>query len=307
VSETALIAVDWGTTSLRAWRLDARGQILDRRRDKLGILQVKDGKFADALDSVAGDWLRASPAAPVLMAGMIGSRQGWVEAAYAPCPADLKTVAQHLARVPGQPRVRIVPGLSLRAGKAAPDVMRGEETQIFGLDQDGVVILPGTHSKWTLVRGNTVEWFATFFTGELYDVLKRHSILGRLMEEDTAAPLVPDGFDFGLREGLSGAASGLLNALFTVRTRGLFGEIGTKQSPGYLSGLLIGNEIKDALAALEVRGAASTSATLVGAENLTALYAHALARARIKTMIAGEDCSARGLFRIAGAAGLLLT
>ena len=305
MSETALIAVDWGTTSLRAWRLDARGEILERRRDKLGILQVKDGDFAGALDSAAGDWLRATPSAPVLMAGMIGSRQGWVEAPYAPCPADLTRVAQHLVSVPDQPRVRIVPGLSLRTKKSAPDVMRGEETQIFGLDQDGIVILPGTHSKWTLVRDDKVEWFATFFTGELYDVLKRHSILGRLMEDDPAAQAVPDGFDFGLGEGLSGAASGLLNALFTVRTRGLFGEINAKQSPGFLSGLLIGNEIKDARAALEVRGATPASATLVGAENLTALYAHALARAGIKTNIAGEDCAARGLFRIAGAAGLL--
>ena len=305
MSETALIAVDWGTTSLRAWQLDARGEILDRRRDKLGILQVTGGDFAGALESAAGDWLRATPSAPVLMAGMIGSRQGWVEAPYAPCPADLKTVAQHLASVPDQPRVRIVPGLSLRAGKAAPDVMRGEETQIFGLDQDGIVILPGTHSKWTLVRDNKVEWFATFFTGELYDVLKHHSILGRLMEDGAAASDVPDGFDFGLGEGLSNGASGLLNALFTVRTRGLFGEITAPQSPGYLSGLLIGNEIKDALAALDARGASSKSATLVGAENLTALYAHALARAGIKTNTAGEDCSARGLFRIAGTAGLL--
>lgn len=304
MSETALIAVDWGTTSLRAWRLDARGGILDRRRDKLGILQVSGGNFAGALESTAGDWMRAAPSAPVLMAGMIGSRQGWVEAPYAPCPANLKVVAQHLAAVPGQPRVRIVPGLSLREGKAAPDVMRGEETQIFGLDQDGIVILPGTHSKWTLVRDNKVEWFATFFTGELYDVLKRHSILGRLMEDDAASG-VPDGFDFGLGEGLSGSASGLLNALFTVRTRGLFGEITAKQSPGYLSGLLVGNEIKDALAALGVRRATPASATLVGTETLTAVYAHALARAGVKTTIAGEDCSARGLFRIAGAAGLV--
>jgi len=311
VTDTALIAVDWGTTSLRAWRLDARGAILDRRRDKLGILQVTGGDFSGALESAAGDWLRANPSAPVLMAGMIGSRQGWVEAPYAPCPADLKIVAQHLVSVPDQARIRIVPGLSLRAGKTAPDVMRGEETQIFGLDQDGVVILPGTHSKWTLARNNTVEWFATFFTGELYDVLRRHSILGRLMEDDaSAAPAatgVPDGFDFGLGEGLSGAASGLLNALFTVRTRGLFGEISAKQSPGYLSGLLIGNEIKDARAALETRDVKATSATLVGAENLTALYAHALARAGITTTVAGEDCSARGLFRIATVAGLLPT
>jgi 2-dehydro-3-deoxygalactonokinase len=239
------------------------------------------------------------------MAGMIGSRQGWVEATYAPCPAGLDAVSRALVSVPERPNTFIVPGLSCRIGKAAPDVMRGEETQIFGLDlpDGGVVVLPGTHSKWTLVKGGSVEWFASYFTGELYDVLKRHSILGRLMEDSESPDAIPDGFSLGLDEGL--ANPGLLHALFTVRTRGLFGEITAKQSPGFLSGLLIGSEIAEARAALKALASFPSAATLVGAESLSALYSFALARTGIATSIAGEDCSAHGLFHIASAAGLI--
>lgn len=305
--ETSMIAVDWGTTSLRAWRLDPSGGIIDRRRERLGIQQVVNAAFADTLGNVIGDWRREAPLAPVLMAGMIGSRQGWIEAPYATCPAGLEMVARHLAVVPDDPRIWIVPGLSLRAGAAAPDVMRGEETQLFGLDlpSGGLVILPGTHSKWTLLREGLIEWFATFLTGELYDVLRRHSILGRLMEEATTTGDVPDGFASGLTDMLSPSGPGTLQALFSVRTRGLFGDLKAAQLPGYLSGLLIGSEIKEALGAVKARAGVPRGAVLVGAESLTAIYAFALARAGIATTIAGEDCSARGLFRIAAAAAII--
>src|SRR5581483_916864 len=148
----ALIAIDWGTSSLRAWRMGGSGDILDRRRDGLGILKVEDRAFAAAFEKVVGDWTKASPDVPVLMAGMIGSRQGWVEAPYANCPATVEMLGQHLAEVPAYARVRTVPGLARREAGEAPDVMRGEETQIFGLGlYNALAILPGTHSKWTSV------------------------------------------------------------------------------------------------------------------------------------------------------------
>ncbi len=295
---TALIAIDWGTSSLRAWRMDASGQILEKRRDDLGIMKVEGGNFPAAFNKVIGDWTRAAPGAPVLMAGMIGSRQGWVEAPYVNCPASLAALGGKLAAVPGHERVSIVPGLSLRDGEAAPDVMRGEETQIFGLDLDNaLVILPGTHSKWTSVRGGGIDWFATFMTGEVYDVLKRHSILGRMMQ-DAPQEKIPPGFTEGLRYALSGKA-GTLQSLFSTRTRGLFGELSAETSAGYLSGLLIGCEIREGLSALRARGSVPKDAVLVGADSLVQLYAHALAEAGITTTIAGEDCSARGLHRIA--------
>jgi 2-dehydro-3-deoxygalactonokinase len=301
-----MVAVDWGTTSLRAWRLDKSGEILDRRREKLGILQIAGRAFADAFDSVVGGWLTDAPDARVLMSGMIGSRQGWVEAPYARCPAGLREVSRALVPVPERPNVYIVPGLSCRIGNSAADVMRGEETQVFGLDlPDGVAILPGTHSKWTLVRNGAVEWFASYFTGELYDVLRRHSILGRLMEDPESADPIPDGFVMGLDEALAASAPSLLHSLFTVRTRGLFNEVSPRQSPGYLSGLLIGTEIVEARAAIEKLGSLPATATLVGVDNLVALYAFALSRTGLSAQTAGEDSSARGLFRIAEAAGLI--
>jgi 2-dehydro-3-deoxygalactonokinase len=301
---TALIAIDWGTSSLRAWRMDAAEKILERRRDGLGILKVENGNFSAAFGKVVGDWVKGAPGAPVLMAGMIGSRQGWVEAPYAACPADLGALAQKLAAVPGHDRMHIVPGLSLRDADAAPDVMRGEETQIFGLDLDNaLVILPGTHSKWTSVRDGGIDWFASFMTGEVYDVLRRHSILGRMMQ-DGPADGTPAGFTPGLRYALSGKA-GTLQSLFSTRTRGLFGELSQQESAGYLSGLLIGAEIREGLAALRARKVEPKDAVLVGADALVNLYAGALAQAGIATTIAGEDCSARGLHRIARIAKLI--
>lgn len=301
---TALIAIDWGTSSLRAWRMDASGKILEGRRDGLGILKVENGNFAAAFDKVAGDWVKVSPGAPVLMAGMIGSRQGWVEAPYATCPASAAALAGKLAPVPGHDRVHIVPGLSRREPDAAPDVMRGEETQIFGLDlDDALVILPGTHSKWTSVRGGGIDWFSTFMTGEVYDVLKRYSILGRMMQ-DRPQDGIPAGFSSGLRYALSGKA-GTLQSLFSTRTRGLFGELPETESAGYLSGLLIGAEIREGLAALRTRRVEPKEAVLVGAQALISLYAVALEQAGIAASVAGEDASASGLFRIARAAQLL--
>ncbi len=301
---TALIAVDWGTSSLRAWRMDAGGNILAKRRDDLGILKVENGNFPAAFGKVLGDWTRGSPGVPVLMAGMIGSRQGWVEAPYATCPANPGALSENLIAVPGQDRVFVVPGLSRRDGNEAPDVMRGEETQIFGLDlQDALVILPGTHSKWTSVRGGAIDWFATFMTGEVYDVLKRHSILGRMMEEQRQDG-IPAGFAEGLREALSGV-SGTLQSFFSTRTRALFGELTPQAAPGYLSGLLIGSEIREGRVALQARGHAPKEAMLIGADSLTALYAFALKQAGIASAVAGEDCSARGLLRIARLAKLI--
>ena len=304
--ETALIAIDWGTSSLRAWRMDHAGEIFDRRRDSLGILKVEGADFSAAFDRVIGDWTSDAAAAPVLMAGMIGSRQGWIEAAYVPCPASVELLAQQLTPVPERRNLKIVPGLSLRPKDAAPDVMRGEETQIFGLDAEGdaLVILPGTHSKWVSLRGGVIDWFATFMTGEVYDVLKRHSILGRMMEEPQSSPGIPPAFAAGAAAAQTGR-SGTLQSLFSVRTRALFGELTPQDAAGYLSGLLIGNEIREGLAAMKARGADPRKAILIGAEALTPLYAFTLDQAGIASVTAGEECSAHGLFRIARMAGLI--
>ncbi|HEX8374886.1 MAG TPA: 2-dehydro-3-deoxygalactonokinase, partial [Geminicoccaceae bacterium] len=234
-SAAALIGLDWGTTSLRAYRIAATGAVLERREAARGILSVAGGAFADALAEVAGDWLAAEPGVPVLASGMIGSRQGWREVPYADCPVGAAELARGFAEVagPGDRTVRIAPGLLARDAGGVPDVMRGEETQILGeIAAHGVTsgrfVLPGTHSKWATAEAGRILSFATYMTGEVFDVLRRHSILGRLMRD--AAPHDPDAFRRGLDrarapepEGTAVGGGRLLHDLFGARTLGLAG------------------------------------------------------------------------------------
>jgi len=184
-----LIAIDWGTSSLRGARLDAQGAALDERASLQGILNVPPGGFEAVFQATFGDWMD-SPDTLCLISGMAGSRQGWREASYCPCPSGASDIAAALCWVvPG--RVAIVPGLSCERD-GAPDVMRGEETQIFGaLDMlglaDALFVLPGTHSKWAEVRGGRVERFSTAMTGEVYALLRHHSILARTLPPEDGA------------------------------------------------------------------------------------------------------------------------
>ena len=302
---TALLGLDWGTTSLRAYRLDGDGRILDSRSGEAGILRVAGGDFAAALLAAIGDWLAAAPEAPVIASGMIGSRQGWLEVPYVPCPAGLPQLARALgrARLPDGRLVHIVPGVLRPADDAVfPDVMRGEETQIFGVrdESGGCYVLPGTHSKWATCAAGLITDFTTYMTGEVFDVLRRHSILGRLMAgeaEDEAA------FGRGLRQAResTGAPPGrLLHDLFSARTLGLTGAVPEAGLASYLSGLLIGSEIQAALA----RSGAGRVIVL-GSGGLTALYARALTTMGAEVAAGAPDAAAHGLHAIAGAANLV--
>lgn len=274
-----MIAVDWGTSSLRAYRLDARGGIVESRASDRGILKVPPGQFPGVLESEISDWAEE----PIVMSGMVGSRQGWSEAPYVACPAGFDEIAGKLHEVRwGKRRAWIVPGVSCRNG--VPDVMRGEETQILGCGAQGTICLPGTHSKWVEVRDGRIERFSTAMTGEVYAVLKQHSILGRMMEEgalDAAA----------FRQGVerSGEAGGLLHHLFGVRTRGLMGELGPAASASYLSGILIGHELR----AIETR-----KFGLLGAPQLAELYARAAAALGIRTEALDPNAAVHALFRL---------
>jgi 2-dehydro-3-deoxygalactonokinase len=292
----ALIGIDWGTTSLRAWLIAADGGVLDARRRDLGILRVPGGDFPAAFVDSVGDWYRLG--LPVLMSGMIGSRQGWAEAPYAACPADIASLAAHLIQPPGEDRVWIVPGVSFSDG-GRRDVMRGEETQIAGSVGDGsaTVVLPGTHSKWVSVENGRITDFATFMTGELFDVLARHSILGRLFTEDAASD---DGFQRGVLAARDGA-EGLSGALFSVRTLGLFGDLPANALRDYLSGLLIGHELREALARYPAR-----EALAIGSPDLVSRYRAALSLFGVAAQSADEGAAVKGLFKIARQAGLLM-
>jgi len=295
----ALIAIDWGTSNCRAFRLGADGAVAERRAGP-GILQVPAGGFPAALAALVGDWMAADSAAPVLMAGMIGSRQGWHEAPYVEVPAGGAELAAGLAVVPGtEGRVRIVPGLAAAAFAGGRDVIRGEETQIVGAAAeagDGLYCLPGTHSKWAEIRGGAIRRFATFMTGEVYGALRHHTILGRLMTGDA-----PDDASFarGLAQGEE--AGGLLHQLFTARTHGLFDLVPAAGLSSFLSGLLIGHETRAALALFP----GTRGVVLIGAAALAAPYTQALEGAGLTVRaIAGEDAAARGLAAVARLAGL---
>lgn len=279
MSATALIAVDWGTSNRRAWRLNRAGEVLDARHDGAGLLAVKDGRFAQSLQDLIGDWLTQAPGVPILMAGMVGSKRGWVEAPYLHAPLDLATLSQRLhpvAELAGCP-VRVVPGVCVASDDRAPDVMRGEETQIYGAlvltgRNSAVLLLPGTHAKWASVDTGVLRGFRTYMTGELFNLLRTHSILGQLMQGDVP---VEETFLQGVQVSRQAAAGGLLHDLFSVRTLGLSGRLPPSAGASYLSGLLIGAEIADACR--HFRPAPGESILAVGSSELSALYRTAAA------------------------------
>jgi 2-dehydro-3-deoxygalactonokinase len=276
-----LIALDWGSTRLRGWLLAAGGAVLDERSSADGAAQLGGGaaSFDTALAALLGDWraLRL----PMLACGMVGSAHGWREAPYVPCPAALDRLHEHLATVDtgsGEP-LRIVPGLIDTPAGGTPDVLRGEETQLVGLlaaqpalAERCCVLMPGTHSKWVQIDQGRVTGFRTRMTGELFAVLRRHSVLGRLMPAGDTDAWQADAFDAGLAAAREGRGCDLGAQLFAVRTLGLTGRWPSAALPDYLSGLLIGHEL---VAGLHP-GLAPLA--LVGDAALCGRYRHALRR-----------------------------
>jgi 2-dehydro-3-deoxygalactonokinase len=300
----ALIGLDWGTTSFRAYRIDGDGAVLESRSAPAGILKVPDGGFEAALEREIGDWLEAEPGLPMIASGMITSRQGWIEVPYCPCPAGRAELAAGLHRhETGRGRaIHFVPGLSIIGPDDVPDVMRGEETQIVGaIGNDAgrrLLALPGTHSKWARAEDGRIVSFATFMTGEVFGVLKEHSILGRLMAGDQADD---QAFARGLAHARQGAG-GLLRKLFSARTLGLFDRLPAEGIASYLSGLLIGTEIAEAAGSLELP---DVEITVIGEGALCARYLTAIAAAGLHGRRTVEHASARGHYVIAQAAGLI--
>lgn len=302
MSRTALIGVDWGTTSMRLWRFSPDGAIIARARSDHGILKVADARFRETLEAVAGAVL--APDVPILMSGMIGSRQGWVEAPYAFCPADVADLADQLQPVPGHISAQIVPGVALREAGGRRDVMRGEETQILGAGLGRgrqLVVLPGTHCKWVLVEDGKMLDFVTFMTGEMYGALRRHTILARLMPETDAGlddEAVQRSFVAGLSASLDGEAR-LMQSLFSIRARGLFDELAPELAPAFLSGLLIGAEIGEGLALCRRWDVTGIAPLIIGGDVLVARYQTAFRHAGLSTTTANEDVGASGLWLIA--------
>jgi 2-dehydro-3-deoxygalactonokinase len=254
----ALIAIDWGSSSFRAYLLSPGGEVLEEISSGDGIGNVAAGAYPATLRRLVGRWLNTNPSAPVIASGMVGSRHGWREAPYVPCPAGPRDVAERLLAVEtdGRPVV-LAPGLSY-ADETGADVMRGEETEIFGVADSGgrLIVLPGSHSKWARVEGERVVAFTTFITGELYASLRDHTIAGAFAR---AAPAKEPGPAFTLGVGRGAAAaggktkSGLLSLLFGARALPLMGKLDPDDSGEYLSGLLIGAEIGEARRLYQVK------------------------------------------------------
>lgn len=305
-AEAALLAVDWGTSRCRAMLLDGAGEPIAEAESADGIGPLGGGGHEEAFEALVANW----PKVPAIMAGMVGSRQGWHEATYVGLPASPDALSRGLLRFQTSDHrpMAIVPGLVLRSTARDGDVIRGEETQLVGLmeeepDFSGIAILPGTHSKWAAVAGGAITNFQTFMTGEMFELLARKSFLRHSVSEDaddlTASP------DFALAIRRS-AIEGLpfLGAVFSVRVRQLLDGVSGDDNLAYLSGLVIGGEI----------AAARQVGLLDGGKPIRIIGSRSLARAYMTAFeIIGQAAETRdggalvrrGLVKIARVNGML--
>ncbi|GAB5511310.1 MAG: 2-dehydro-3-deoxygalactonokinase [Hyphomicrobiales bacterium] len=301
VSEPALIGIDWGTSSLRAFLISAAGEVLDSVRSSEGIMHVPGRDFDAVFDRLV-ESLTSRLDLPIVVSGMITSRNGWVETPYVTTPTGPENLAQSLVAHQSESGslIHFVTGATTEHS-GGPDVMRGEETQIIGSTglgmSDGIFVMPGTHSKWVRVTDGKIQDFATYMTGEVFASLKDHTILGTLME--------PGDFDVeAFEKGVAGAqepGANLLHDLFHVRTLPLMGQLKGAEAADYLSGLLIGTEIAAAIRDV----APKSDVTIVGRSDLADRYEIALGAAGLKCCRAPDDIVATGHFLIARTAGLL--
>jgi 2-dehydro-3-deoxygalactonokinase len=334
----ALIGLDWGTSSLRSYVFDAAGQVLAAESWPWGIMrlpalnsdQVSAANQADdpaqalrqepfelAFEAACGAWLAARPELAVIACGMVGSAQGWVEAPYVEGHADAQILARAMTRLTTRRghTLSIVPGVLERG--TLPNVMRGEETQIVGVslarqaasDADAAPVLiglPGTHAKWALSQNGGIGHFDTFMTGEVFALLRDHSILGRTMI--ASEPADQAAFLRGIAVARSESESSLLATIFSVRTMGLTGQLSGSQQADYLSGLLIGNELASLETSLSRHDGLSLAArrvVLSGEERLCERYLTALNEFGCTTVSVARDATERGLWHIAVQAGLV--
>lgn len=322
-----LLALDWGTSSLRAFLMDAQGSVLTTRSTPHGIQNLpQPGRpgFEQAFAGIAADWLQRWPGLPVVAGGMVGSAQGWKEAPYVNCPTDTQTLAAHSVVVDSglacganqvSPRIVIAPGVLYTPKYSGPDVMRGEEIQIAGVlaahpewTHRSCMVMPGTHSKWVSINGDRIDRFATYMTGELYAVLSQHSILGRLFaqaSDDSHGAEADAAFADGIAAARASQRGDLTHQLFAVRTLGLTGRLAPTVLKDYLSGLLIGHELVSGLALMRRGGVADMPLVLIGESALCYRYSRAFALMDVIPAALLGNTAPAGLFRFAAAAGLI--
>ncbi len=299
---SSLIAIDWGTSSFRAYCLNESGKIFSAINSPLGILHVEKDEFAIILASEVSRLEGKQENSPIILSGMITSKNGWVEAPYVECPASCSQLAEHLVLYEDDTLgpLWFVPGL--RQFTPQPDVIRGEETQIAGLEQVGehVVILPGTHSKWVHMQDYTVMSFSTCMTGDVYSALLQNTILSTAAD----GSWTQTAFIAGLQaaQQYHKQQKSLLSTLFQTRAQEILGLAPAKEGKGFLSGLLIGTEICDALS---LGYDSKRPYTIIGEDTLVLLYRQALELYGKSSMVPKYNPAAKGLYRIARAKNLI--
>lgn len=240
-----VIVVDWGTSSFRAYLVDLEsGRCLDEIADGCGMSALAGTEFPSYCHEQTARWRPSGSSVPIYMSGMVGAAQGWLTAPQPPAPVDADALARQVVPAEGLEDAWILPGVRCHGADGHVDVMRGEEVQIFGaLVEVGAasahLCLPGTHSKWATVRDGTLERFATAMTGELYQAVLCHTVVGRLAEAEAAF----DARAFTRGLSLAGRPGGLPYHLFGARGRCLYGDLDAAEVASYLSGLLIGEEL----------------------------------------------------------------
>jgi 2-dehydro-3-deoxygalactonokinase len=290
------VGIDWGSTNARALLFKRSGELVASSDHPLGIKSIAAGGYRAAFDAMTASWRAEYGVLPALLSGMVGSRHGWREVPYLPCPVALEAISHALVPVPEVPHAAIVPGLVVAHGHH--DVMRGEELQLLGLGaaaaEFAAVCLPGTHSKWVQTDGTTVHDFETAMTGEVFAAITEHTLFAQLLRDAHAST----GFDeAAFRDGLrrSETAHGVLQALFECRAATLLNAIPATGLRDVLSGLLIGTEIRHARRRLP--GGARIA--VLGASELCARYVLALQEfGFVPRVFAARDMNARGFVAV---------
>ncbi|WP_316860791.1 2-dehydro-3-deoxygalactonokinase [uncultured Cohaesibacter sp.] len=319
IVKPSLIALDWGTSSLRGYLMGSGREILQERSSDHGIqnLPAPGARgFEQAFNDLCSDWLTHFPGLPVVAGGMVGSAQGWREAPYVDCPADVTKLASQAIELDGpfNSKIHIAPGVLSVSESSAPDIIRGEEIQIAGalhlhpeLRETSLAVLPGTHSKWIITQNARIMNFATYMTGEIFSILRHHSILGRLMVEKTTDRRIAaeDAFKRGLQVSDQAAGSDLTHLLFATRTCGLMGQIDKDVLNDFLSGLLIGHEVCNARRFAAEAIEAKSPLIIIGADHLAERYGLALEYFGIRGARQLHNTAPVGLFDFAVAVGLV--
>jgi len=300
MSDVRFVAGDWGTSHLRLFLCDDSGAVLESASGP-GAAD-SHGQFAKVFDSLLAKWTPHPQELPAVLCGMVGSSIGWIQAPYLACPARPEDIATACATL-RDGRIRIIPGLSCHNRCDAPDFLRGEETQILGALQlqpglrqgRRLLCLPGTHTKWVMLEDGAVMEFLTAPTGELFNLLRHHSVLVR--ERGAAADASTPAFKLGLAQADRFPRAQVLHRLFECRSRLLNADMEARDAASFLSGLLIASDVGGALALFA--DAIADGLVLVGAPQLTQLYASALSHyGHDAQRVDGAQASLAGLTRV---------